>query len=105
MKTLATLLALFSSTLSTPAQVAAPPEKTEAPQKQTQGELSHQSGYADGYLVGKTDAVEGRPRDGKKARRIGGILSQSHDGDKASYAQGYLAGYYQGWDQRKAYKP
>lgn len=105
MKTLAILLALFSFTLAIRAQVATPPEKPEAPQPVTQKETSMKAGYADGYLVGKTDAVEGRPRDGKKARRLGGLHSQDHEGDKAAYALGYLDGYYQGWDQRKAYKP
>ena len=67
---------------------------------------SYRSGFSDGYLVGKTDALEGRARDGMKAIRLGKIHAQDHDdaADQKAYASGYHEGYNEGWHARKRYE-
>ena len=110
MKTLATFAAVLIAATSSPAETPPPPEKAGSPEIQKSPDeqkrvASYNAGHADGYMVGKTDAVEGRPRDAAKARRLADVLSRGHEGDQASYARGYREGYGHGWDQRKAYKP
>jgi hypothetical protein len=62
---------------------------------------STDAGFKDGWIVGKADASENRARDGAKAMRLGKMHSQSHTGDKAAYASGYLLGYNEGWHARR----
>lgn len=54
-----------------------------------QSTASEKAGFQDGYLVGKTDAAEGRARDGEKAMRLAKIHSESHQGDKEAYRRAY----------------
>ena len=68
---------------------------------EAQAQESREAGFSDGYLVGKTDAWEGRARDGMKAKRLGKIHGESHRGDGEEYAKGYHEGYNQGWHAAK----
>ncbi len=61
---------------------------------------AYKEGYADGYLVGKTDAAEGRKRDGQKAMRLGKLHAKGRP-DPEAFSTGYHHGYNQGWHQMK----
>jgi flagellar biosynthesis/type III secretory pathway protein FliH len=101
------------TTTSTPSEPSVPHVKTEeelaaeakreAEQQEAERakKASFDEGFRDGFLVGKTDVLEGRPRDGQKAMRLANIHSQSHSGVQASYKSGYHQGYNEGWHQNK----
>lgn len=66
---------------------------------------SRETGFADGYLVGKKDAWEGRDRDwrnDKRKMRMAKIHSSAHTGDQEKYASGYHHGYNEGWQAAKS---
>ena len=87
------------SAIATPATPEATPAPIARATPQPDLKLIPQA-WDDGYLLGKTDAREGRKFDERKARQIGDIHAKGRP-DAAEYSRSYSHGYDVGYRERK----
>lgn len=72
------------------------PSKQKADTNTPEYQAAYKNGHADGFIVGKTDAWEGRKRDGRKAMTLAAANAKGQP-NAAAYKSGYHLGYNDGY--------